>query len=388
MSTKPRVLYFNEVSKMGGAEHSLNLLLQNLSNFEPHLVTGSKGELTDRLDKAGITYSLFNFPKLISKNPLTYFLNLFLIPLSIIKVTQLIRHIKPVILHTNTSRMHIIVSVVGRILRIPTVCHMRWIPIHSKLEVRFVSSFIKVFRPYTISISNIVSTTYHLDKYSKNQTISNGVICPQVNSDKVKTIRQQHNINNTSKVLLSIGRIEPWKGQLFVLHAVSLIKNKYPNIVLLIVGDESFSGEANYKEVLTNYVETHNLTRNVIFTGHVTNPYDYMATADIIYHSSITPEPFGRVVVEAMALKKPIIASSTGGPTEIIQNGYDGILCDFKDVQKVAEHTFHLLEDSQYYQQIVKNAFQSVCDKYTIDTHSKKIEDFYWQILDMRNHGK
>ena len=80
-----------------------------------------------------------------------------------------------------------------------------------------------------------------------------------------------------------------------------------------------------YQEI-KNLTKELNLTKQVIFTGEREDILQIMTASDVIVHSSSNPEPFGRVIVEGMLSKKPVIATAVGGVPEIIRNGVAGIL--------------------------------------------------------------
>ena len=81
-----------------------------------------------------------------------------------------------------------------------------------------------------------------------------------------------------------------------------------------------------YRDKLDHIIKENKLNQHIIFTGFQENVANYINLMDIIIHSSILPEPFGRVILEAMSLKKPIIATNFGAPPEIIKNGETGFL--------------------------------------------------------------
>ena len=86
------------------------------------------------------------------------------------------------------------------------------------------------------------------------------------------------------------------------------------------------------------------ITERVVFTGHQTNVSQWMQACDVIVHAS-DREPFGMVVVEAMALGKPVIAGAAGGPREVITDGVDGFLVDFADTAGLSESIMKYLDN-------------------------------------------
>lgn len=117
------------------------------------------------------------------------------------------------------------------------------------------------------------------------------------------------------------GRLAPWKGQALFLQALAQL----PNVIGVVVGEALF-GEAAYADELHAKVAAMGLSGRVRFLGFREDIPLVMSAMDVIVHTSIAPEPFGRVVVEGMLAGKPVIASGAGGVLEIIEHGKTGFL--------------------------------------------------------------
>ena len=117
------------------------------------------------------------------------------------------------------------------------------------------------------------------------------------------------------------GRITEWKGQLILLEAISAL----PRFQAVIIGDALF-GEQAYKDVLIERASRADLKGRVHFLGFRKDIPTLMRAIDIAVHASVAPEPFGRVIVEGMLARKPVIATRAGGAAEIIRDQIDGIL--------------------------------------------------------------
>ena len=117
------------------------------------------------------------------------------------------------------------------------------------------------------------------------------------------------------------GRITEWKGQLILLEAIS----RLPRFHAVIVGDALF-GEQSYKDLLLERASRPDLRGRVHFLGFRQDIPTLMRAIDIAVHASVAPEPFGRVIVEGMLARKPVIATWAGGAAEIIQDQASGIL--------------------------------------------------------------
>ena len=146
--------------------------------------------------------------------------------------------------------------------------------------------------------------------------------------------------------------------------------------------DESKHYEIELRELVKRY-ELHN---NVIFTGYVKNPADFINLFQIVIHASILPEPFGRVLLEAMALKKAVIATNIGGPLEIIVHGESGLLVEPSDADYLKDSILFLLTDDAYRRKIGKSAYNRMRNYFSIEKNVKSTELIYESLLENRKN--
>ncbi|MGW5381469.1 glycosyltransferase family 4 protein [Nocardia sp. NPDC003963] len=140
--------------------------------------------------------------------------------------------------------------------------------------------------------------------------------------------------------IVMVGRLTPWKGQEILLRALPLLRHR-PASVQLVGG--SFFGEQDYRADLERIAAETGLP--VEFAGHVDDPGPYFARADIAVHCSVLAEPFGQVVVEAMAAGCAVVAADAGGPTEIVRPEVDGLLIPPGDPVALAAALDRLVTD-------------------------------------------
>ncbi|TSA32224.1 MAG: glycosyltransferase family 1 protein [Verrucomicrobiaceae bacterium] len=140
--------------------------------------------------------------------------------------------------------------------------------------------------------------------------------------EELITLRRSTGIGK-APVAAVFGRISRWKGQDVLLRAAAMI----PELVVWVVGEAVFTGDDRaYAGELKALASGSALQGRVFFLGHRDDIPQLMQAADVIVHTSVAPEPFGRVVVEGMLSGRPVIASRAGGPSEIIQDGVTGWL--------------------------------------------------------------
>ena len=165
-------------------------------------------------------------------------------------------------------------------------------------------------------------------------------------SDEIK-LKNKWKISSEKKIILLPGRLTTWKGQEMFIEALNNLKNNEPEkkFVAIILGNDQ--GRKIYKKKLQRLVEQYRLIENVIFIDHFElMPLAYKIS-DIIVSSSIEPEAFGRVSVEAQSMEKPVIASNIGGSNETIINEKTGFLFPAGKADKLSEKISHIFDLDQ-----------------------------------------
>ena len=140
------------------------------------------------------------------------------------------------------------------------------------------------------------------------------------------------------------GRISPWKGQDVFLEAFGRVFAD-TEVEAFVVGGALF-GEYEYETQLHRLAADSPCAGRIHFTGHVDNVREYLDAADVLVHASVVPEPFGLVVSEGMAAGCAVVATTPGGPAEVISDGIDGLLVPCGDVNALAAALERLVSDA------------------------------------------
>ena len=150
-------------------------------------------------------------------------------------------------------------------------------------------------------------------------------------------------IEENSKVILLPGRLTPWKGQELFIEAINLVNIElgYEAFYAVILGSDQ--GRDLYKKKLTRLSEQHRMTKQLRFIDHCSDMALAYKISDIIISSSIEPEAFGRVAVEAQSMEKPIIASNIGGSNETIIDNKTGYLFEAGSAKSLSEKILKVL---------------------------------------------
>lgn len=157
-----------------------------------------------------------------------------------------------------------------------------------------------------------------------------------------------------------VGRLQRWKGMHVLVNAMPQILQRYPDAHCVVVGGKH-DLEGDYEEFLKAQIAALGLGDRVLMVGLQRNVPEWMQAMDIFIHAS-DKEPFGIVIIEAMALGKPVIAGNAGGPTEIITDDVNGLLTPYGDADALAIAILRYLNDPELAHNIGVAARQRALD--------------------------
>lgn len=138
-------------------------------------------------------------------------------------------------------------------------------------------------------------------------------------------------------------RLQRWKGVHVFVEAARRVRVAHPEAFFVVVGG-AHALEADYPEALRRQASEAGLDGHLAFVGFQANVPEWFQAMDIVVHASTEPEPFGMVLIEAMAQGKPVVATGSGGPVEIVTEGEDGRLVPPGDAGALADVLVSLLE--------------------------------------------
>jgi glycosyltransferase involved in cell wall biosynthesis len=184
-----------------------------------------------------------------------------------------------------------------------------------------------------------------------------------------------------------VGRVVPWKGQQVFLNAFARAFGS-GNEAAVIVGDAMFGeAEVQYGVELRELARALGISDRVDFRGFRDDVWAELARMDIFVHASITPEPFGQVIVEAMLSGIPVIASAGGGPSEILTDGVDGLLYAAADVDALVEALQRLRGDAPLRAQL-SHAARIRAEHFSPRVAASKVMDLYQRVLMSSDGGR
>jgi glycosyltransferase involved in cell wall biosynthesis len=188
------------------------------------------------------------------------------------------------------------------------------------------------------------------------------------------TMRKMLGIGADDFVGISVGRLVPVKGYRDLIEAIRLLKPNIPNIRLLLVGDGS------ERKALEKQAESAGLSNHVRFTGLRRDIAEILSCADLFLLSSLN-EGFGLVLVEAMAMRLPIVATRVGGVPEVVEHEKTGILVAPEDPQAMGNAIARLYCNRQWGKELGAAGYERAQNTFDICNITEQYEQFYSYML-------
>lgn len=348
MSSKIKILQVIPKLGYGGAETGCFDLAHYLHehNCKSYIVT-SGGPLLKYINKKKV--KILRLP-VQSKNPILILLNSILLTLIIFFLNVDIVHAR-----SRAPAWSCLIATKLTRRKFVTTFHGTY---NFKSDLKKWYNSVMVRSDLIIAGSNFIFSHIkeNYSKYLSNKkkflVIFRGINTDYFNPKKIKEsdkklLRKKWNITDEKKIILLPGRLTEWKGQEMFIEAISLLKKNLSELEFIAVILGSDQGRKIYKKKLIRLVEQHRLSGNVIFVDHLELMPIAYEISTVIVSSSIEPEAFGRVSVEAQSMEKPIVASNIGGSNETIINDKTGFLFKAGDSKNLSEKLKEVLNLSE-----------------------------------------
>ena len=348
MSSKIKILQVIPKLGYGGAETGCFDLAHYLyeNNCKSYIVT-SGGPLLKFINKKKV--KIIRLP-VQSKNPILIFLNSILLVLLILFLNIDIVHAR-----SRAPAWSCLIATKITKRKFVTTFHGTY---NFKNDLKKWYNSVMLRSDLIIAGSNFIFSHIkeNYSKYLSNKkkflVIFRGINTEYFNPKKIKDsdknlLRKKWNITDEKKIILLPGRLTEWKGQEIFIEAISNLKKNSPDLKFIAVILGSDQGRKIYKKKLIRLVEQHRLNNNILFIDHLELMPIAYEISHVVVSSSIEPEAFGRVSVEAQSMEKPIIASNIGGSNETVINGKTGFLFDSGDSKKLSEKLEEVLNLSE-----------------------------------------
>jgi glycosyltransferase involved in cell wall biosynthesis len=383
-----RVLYVNHTSTISGAERSLLTLLAGLPPHVSPVLACPPGPLEEAAAREGLQAERFrgtagslrlhpwHTPRAIAE-----------IGAAVVRLRRLAREVGADLVHANTIRAGLVATLAPVRGGPPAVVHVR-----DCLPPGRVSALTQaVIRRRAAAL--LFNSAYTRDRFLTNAASGLArVAYSPVDLDRFDpaTIdrdqaRAAVGVDGSGPVLSLIAQVSPWKAQDDALRIVAMLKPRHPTVRLLVAGSAKFVSGATrydnqaYLRSLRLLAAELDIEEQVSFLGERDDVPRVLRAADLALLPS-WEEPFGRSIVEAMAMGVPVVATAVGGPAEILDSGEAGILLAPRDPGAWARVIAELIEQPDR-RAAMGEAARREARRFALTTHVDAVLDTYREVL-------
>jgi len=377
------VLYLHPAAGLGGAANSLLSLFEAIDRqrFEPILLLPEEGDLSRQAAKIGVDAVIL--PSMIKFGESYRFAKFPRILRSVGALRTIIKQRGTRIVHSNSPRAAYLGGTAARISGARSVVHVRDIhlsPFASPRKARLLGRLSDAIVAVSAATrESIVAASPSLA--AKTKVIYNGVDLKKLDGLPARNVRPELGIEKEAALIGSVGLLHPAKGPDILIRAAARLKRSFPSLKVLIVGDVLLEGDEPYKKELEQLARAEHIADIVVFTGFRADVFDLMRALDVLVHPAVYPDPLPRALLEAGALRRPIVATNVGGVAEIVEHERSGLLVEPGNAEALADAVASLLNDRTKAEAFASEARRKVERDFSLEKHAEKMMALYGEVL-------
>jgi len=360
-----RVLHIDTGKEWRGGQRQALLLHEGLleQGIESYLSGDDSGKLVKKCKENCISYRY--------KGEIN--------PVSIINLKKIVKYVEPDIVHSHDAHSltpSLILKYLGFKYKL---VHTRRVDFHIK------KGLMSRWKYNNKNIDSLVAISDAI----RNILIGDGIKRPvekiysgldrnsvvKLSDNKKKDLKRNLGINDSDFVIGSVGNFVPHKDFETLIRAFRLLCDEKKNVKLLLVG------EGKLLDDMQKLSEELNISGNVVFTGYVENVGELMNIMDL-YAATSQEEGLNTSVIQAMMHGLPVVATKAGGLPEVINDGYNGYLCNVKDYKDAADKFIILLNDEEEIQRFSLNSLE-ISETFNAEHMREKYRNLYQNIFNV-----
>ena len=364
------IAYVHGIGEIGGAEKDLlsYLSLIDRNKFNPHVVCPGVGKFIALASQMQVPTEAISIP------PWRKVKGLIKVPFAVLKLARIFHQWKIDLVHVNDYWWFPQAYLAARICKIPIVVHIR-----QQIESVRIKQYWLQKPDYIFPVSKdiervLLAAGIEADRVGLAYSgIDTNHFYSLTSRDK---LFHRYGLEENQIIIGTVANLFPRKGYEYLIEALAEVKGIFPEICCFIVGE----GKDSYRKQLVSLVEEKGLCSQVIFTGFQKDVYEYLNAFDVFVLPSLM-EGFGIALLEAMAMSKPIVASSVGGVSEVITDGKTGLLVPSKNAKALADAIIRLLRDESLRHRLGLASRNIIETKFSQDMAIEAMQNFYQAIL-------
>jgi len=299
------------------------------------------------------------------------------------QLVRLIRRRNIALVHTNTNTI-LASPLAARLTAVPHVWSIHELMVEPATVRSALHYMIPRFSTRVVTVSQAVREHMLKDaaKFADRFTFVRGAIDvdPFLNAKGRARVRAEWGVRDDEALIGMAGRVTRWKGQSVFVQAAKLIAERHPEAKFAAVGGV-FDTEKFYMDRFRKEVHDAGLESKLTINDFRADMPDVFAAFDIFVLPSILPEPFGLVVIEAMASGKPVVATAPGGPSETVVDGETGFLVPPSDASAIAKALEVLLADPQKRISMGEAGRRRAREVFSLPRYVTEFEELYDAVL-------
>jgi len=380
-----RVLYVTDTGgELGGAERSLLSLVEHLdaTRYQLHALLFEEGRFATLLRNARVAVVVARLGLIArTRNPLKLMLYAFRFAQGALRLAWVIRRRRIQVVHINKNTLAVHAIPAARLAGAACVWHVR----NPVSHFGRIGAWLVRRCNHLLCVSESIAAPFRRqfpESGAKITLVPEGVDpAPYANRQAGLTLRRDLGIPPHACVIGTVGRITPWKGQDDFLRAAALLAGRHPEARFLVVGDcvsspAEVSADAAFRYRLHALAAELGIAEQVIFTGFHHDVPAVMNALDVFVLPS-HEEPFGIVLLEAMAASRPIVATAAGGVPDIARDGHEALLVPPRDPGALAAAIARLLSDAQLAAALAEAALARVTAEFPLWRHAAIVREVY-----------
>lgn len=395
-----RVLVVAHDAMLYGAQHSLLDILGGMDRerYEPYVVVPSSGPFSDALESLGMScfpglaqrWIFFSKPMTLHavlRRPwrrlnhpyLLAFLSWLSLPVRVLLLAYIVRKLRISLVYTNTATV-LDGALTAWLCRIPHVWHLRERlagnhDLSSPLPVGWFAGFSLRWSAAVIANSYALARSlFGAELPDKVKVVHNGVNLSRFDSPPIEI--DLPGVPVGARLTAVCGALQKGKDILTYIRSAARLRDRHPELHHLVIGQ----GHLGYRFLIEQEIDRHDLGGRVHLLGYRDDVPALLSRIDVMVSTS-THESFGRTLIEAMAAGKPVIATRSGGPEEIIVEGACGFLAEIGDDAAIADGIARLLDDKALYEAMSQAARERVLTEFDLRSSVRKIERIFDGVL-------
>jgi L-malate glycosyltransferase len=386
-----RVALVNHSGEVSGAEVSLLGTADALraAGIGILIVAPESGDFAARARAAAHDVRTVPFPApRLTRNPVRAARRLVALAGAAVPLSRLVRAEGIDLVHANSVRAGLIASLGRPLHRRPVLWSVRdYVPVSGVgVAVRMAAG---LGATRVIGNSNAISGDFARWRWLRRRadTVYPGVPASAFDATGGPNLRETWGARPTDMVVGCVGQIAPWKRVHHAIAAFRQVAERSPTARLVIVGAPKFRAEnQDYLEQLRSLVVRWGLGARVVFAGFQEDIHRVFRSIDVLVHAT-DAEPFGRVLVEAMVHRVPVVAVRAGGIVEIVQDRETGFLVSSGDTTGMAARTLDLLRDEALRRRMGEAARDRAWACFRTEEAARHLVEIYRAVLAGRATG-